>query len=170
MNDFFIALFIDPRKTRRNRKRCTSCPAMYECYDFWSDSKSEQIQNCSIIRASRFRIRYVSKALVALWIAAAAFVFLLVFYGCYRVGESRFAAIESQTNALVAQFPDFADREFLKDNAKMMTQELRLIEAAGFKALQLKAEENFVVFKLSGGKLWIIELSYEGKVASRLVF
>lgn len=170
MNDFFIALFTNPSMTRRSRKRCASCQVMNECYNSWSDSKPEQVRNCSIIRACMFRAKYVSKALPILWAILIAFVVLSVFYICYRVEKSRFAATEPQINALMAQFPDFTDREFLENNAKSMTQELRLIKAAGFEALRLKAEENFAIFKLNSGRVWIVRLDYNGKVVSRLVF
>lgn len=170
MNDFFIALFIEPYKTRKNQERCANCSALYECHNFWSDSKSDQIQKCSIVRACKFHRSIVSKARFWLGLMTVTAIVLAFVYVCYKIGKSRADAIEAQANALIAQFPDFTDREFLKDNAKSMTQELHLIEAAGFKVLQLKVEENFAIFKLSDGKVWITELNYEGKVVSRSVF
>lgn len=105
-----------------------------------------------------------------MWAILIVFAILSIFYICYRIEKSRFAATEPQISALMAQFPDFTDREFLENNAKSMTQELRLIEAAGFEVLRLKAEENFAIFKLNNGRVWIVELDRNGKVVSRLFF
>lgn len=170
MNDFLVALFTEPHKTRKNQERCANCPAVYECQHFWSGSKSDQIQNCSIVRACKFRHSIVNKARFWLGLMIMAAIVLAFAYACYKTGKSRADAIEAQINALTTQFPDFTDREFLRNNTKSITQELRLIEAAGFRVLQLKSEENFAIFKLNGGKIWITELSYDGNVASRSVF
>lgn len=170
MNDFLTALVTEPHKTRKNQERCANCPALYECHHFWPSSKSDQIQNCSIVRACKFRRSIVSKARFWLGLMIVAAIVLAFVYACYKIGKSRADAIEAQINALTAQFPDFTDREFLRNNAKSITQELRLIEAAGFKVLQFKSEENFAIFKFNDGKVWITELSYDGNMVGRSVF